>query len=168
MSPDSAPRRILFVCLGNICRSPAAEGVFAKLATQAGLHKRGVSWDSCGTAGWHSGDLADPRMIAAAAKRGIDLTHLARKLRPEDFREFDLLLTMDDANYSDVCAHAPEPALKAKVRPMVDYLRSMEAAFVPDPYYDKADAFEYVLDLLEDACAGLVEELGKSLPPGAK
>lgn len=167
MSSDSAPRRILFVCLGNICRSPAAEGVFARLATAAGLDKRGVSWDSCGVSGWHAGDLPDSRMIAAAAARGIHLTHRARKLRPEDFQEFDLILTMDAANYGDVCAHAPNEAAKAKVRPIVDWLRSMEAPFVPDPYYENAEAFEYVLDLLEDACAALTEEIAAKLPPDA-
>ena len=159
MFHDLAPRRILFVCLGNICRSPAAEGVFAKLATKAGLHERGFSWDSCGTGGWHEGDLPDKRMIDAAAKRGITLTHRARKLTEADFSDFDLILTMDSANYGEVCSMAPNKAVLYKVKPIVDYLRSMESSHVPDPYYLDADAFEYVLDLVEDACTTLVAEL---------
>lgn len=165
MLHDLAPRRILFVCLGNICRSPAAEGVFAKLATEAGLHERGFSWDSCGTGGWHEGDLPDRRMIDAAARRGVALTHRARKLRPEDFTDFDLILTMDNANYGEVCSMAPSKAVLHKVKPIVDYLRSMEASHVPDPYYADADAFEYVLDLVEDACTTLVHELKVAQKP---
>ncbi len=167
MPNDSIPRRVLFVCLGNICRSPAAEGVFAKLATAARLHERGVSWDSCGVAGWHAGDLPDSRMLEAASRRGITLTHRARKLRREDFADFDLILTMDDANYSDVCEHAPDKAMVAKVKPMADYLRSMRYAYIPDPYYGTADDFELVLDLLEDACTTLVQDLDKALPASA-
>lgn len=159
MSTDSKPRKILFVCLGNICRSPAAEGVFAKFATEAGLAAQGVTWDSCGTGGWHAGDLPDPRMIAAAAKRGYTLTHRARKITPEDFKDFDLLLTMDNANLDDLCRIAPNHAVKFKIKPLADYLRVMESPIIPDPYYDGPEAFENVLDLLEDACRTLVDEL---------
>lgn len=159
MSNDSKPRKILFVCLGNICRSPAAEGIFAKFATDAGLVGQGVTWDSCGTGGWHAGDLPDPRMIEAAAKRGYALTHRARKITPEDFMNFDLILTMDNANHEDLCRIAPNYAVVFKIKPLADYLRVMASPIIPDPYYDGPDAFELVLDLLEDACRTLVDEL---------
>ena len=155
------PRRILFVCLGNICRSPAAEGVFAKLATEAGLAKAGVTWDSCGTGGWHAGELADPRMRAAAKRRGYELTHNARQLRPEDFADFDLIVTMDEDNFSRVRKLAPDRAAQAKLSPMAHWLKKHEAGRIPDPYYDGPEAFEHVLDLLEDACAGLIAALSK-------
>ena len=159
MSNDSKPRKILFVCLGNICRSPAAEGIFAKYAAKAGLPDRGVSWDSCGTGGWHAGDLPDPRMIEAAAKRGFSLTHKARKITAEDFLNFDLLLTMDNANHEDLHRIAPNHDVKHKIRPLAGYLRTMSSSIIPDPYYDGPDAFEHVLALLEDACTTLVDEL---------
>lgn len=161
----SDPRRILFVCLGNICRSPAAEGVFARLATEAGLPRVGVSWDSCGTAGWHAGNLPDPRMIAAAARRDIALTHRARQFRPEDFQNFDLILTMDEDNRRTVLALAPSDAARAKVVPLARYLRRHDHAFIPDPYYDGPEAFEQVLDLLHDACGTLVVELRAAMAP---
>lgn len=156
---DTKPRRILFICLGNICRSPAAEGVFAKLATDAGLAAHGVTWDSCGTGGWHAGELADPRMRAAAKRRGYELTHRARKIRVEDFDDFDLLVTMDGDNFADVRRLAPDRKAVAKLSPMVRWLKKHEAEKIPDPYYDGAEAFEHVLDLLEDACSSLVSEL---------
>lgn len=155
----SKPRRILFVCLGNICRSPAAEAVFAKRATQAGLAERGVSWDSCGTGGWHIGKPADPRMRRAAESRGYALTHLARRFSREDFEKFDLILTMDEQNRREVCALAPDDSARDKVRPMASYLRRHDDAFIPDPYYEGPEAFDRVLDLLEDACGALVDEL---------
>jgi len=157
--PDPKPRRILFVCLGNICRSPAAEGVFAKLATEAGLAARGVTWDSCGTGGWHAGELADPRMRDAAKRRGYDLTHRARRIRAEDFEDFDLLVTMDEANFADVRRLAPDRRATAKLSPMAHWLRKHPETRIPDPYDDGPEAFEQVLDLLEDACAGLVRAL---------
>ena len=159
MSFDSPPRRVLFVCLGNICRSPAAEAVFARKATAAGLPERGVTWDSCGTGGWHAGNPSDSRMIAAGTRRGYEFTHRARRIRPEDFSEFDLILTMDESNYDDVVALAPSRDAAKKVCPFVEYLTRRKVRAIPDPYYGGPDGFEEVLDLLEDGCDALVAEL---------
>ena len=151
--------RVLFVCLGNICRSPAAEGVFLHLLAQEGLEDRFVV-DSAGTGGWHAGQPADRRMRAAAERRGIHLPSRARQLDAGDLRSFDYILTMDGSNLADVNALAREVGgATARIEPMVRYCRRIEALEVPDPYYGGPDGFEDVLDLLEDACRGLLEEL---------
>jgi protein-tyrosine phosphatase len=160
MNPD---QRVLFVCLGNICRSPAAEGVFLHQVAQAGLAER-LQVDSAGTGGWHVGHPADARMRAAAARRGLELTSRARQLELADLSRFDHILTMDNDNLAAVEAMAGraraaglEP--RAKVEPLVHYCRHHSVAEVPDPYYGGTQGFEHVLDLLDDACAGLLEAL---------
>jgi protein-tyrosine phosphatase len=151
--------RVLFVCLGNICRSPAAEGVFLHLLAQEGLEDRFVV-DSAGTGGWHVGQPADRRMRAAAERRGIDLPSRARQLDAGDLSSFDYILTMDATNLADVQALAREVGGgSARIEPLVRYCREMDAHEVPDPYYGGTDGFEHVLNLLEDACRGLLEEL---------
>ena len=154
--------RILFVCLGNICRSPAAEGVFVHLLAQQGLSDRFVV-DSAGTGGWHVGHPADARMRAAAGHRGIDLTSRARQIDLADLHSFDHILTMDAANLAAVQALAREagnPADQARIAALTAYCRRHSGAHeVPDPYYGGPQGFEQVLDLLEDACTGLLEEL---------
>jgi protein-tyrosine phosphatase len=160
MSPD---QRVLFVCLGNICRSPAAEGVFRHHLSQAGLSDR-VLVDSAGTAGWHVGKPADPRMRAAAARRGLELTSRARQLELGDFSRFDHILTMDDDNLEAVqklAARASASGLnqRAEVEPLMRYCRLHKVREVPDPYYGGNQGFEHVLDLLDDACAGLLAAL---------
>ena len=151
--------RVLFVCLGNICRSPAAEGVFLHLLAQEGLEDRFVV-DSAGTGGWHVGKPADQRMRAAAERRGIQLPSRARQLEAGDLSSFDHILTMDASNLADVQALAREVGgSSAKIEPMVRYCRRIEAIEVPDPYYGGPDGFEHVLDLLDDACRGLLDEL---------
>lgn len=154
--------RILFVCLGNICRSPAAEGVFVHLLAQQGLSDRFVV-DSAGTGGWHVGHPADARMRAAAAHRGIDLTSRARQIDLADLHSFDHILTMDAANLAAVQAlgrEAGNPADQARIAALTAYCRRHSGAHeVPDPYYGGPQGFEQVLDLLEDACTGLLEEL---------
>ena len=155
-----AEQRLLFVCLGNICRSPAAEGVFLHLLAQEGLTERFVV-DSAGTGGWHVGRPADRRMRAAAERRGIDLPSRARQLEPGDLLRFDRVLTMDDDNLQAVQAMARqlgEPDL-ALIEPMTSHCRRFRAREVPDPYYGGEEGFEHVLDLLEDACGGLLESL---------
>ncbi|MEM8985710.1 MAG: low molecular weight protein-tyrosine-phosphatase [Pseudomonadota bacterium] len=148
--------RILFICLGNICRSPAAEGVFRGKAAAAGL---AVEIDSAGTGGWHAGHAPDARMTAAAKARGVDLSSLrARQVALSDFYEFDLLLTMDDSNFADVMAEAP-PNATAKVRRFLEFAAASKVRDVPDPYYGGPDGFEHVLDLIEDASDGLVRHL---------
>ena len=151
---------VLFVCLGNICRSLAAEGVFLHLLNERGLSDRFVV-DSAGTGGWHTGNPADRRMQAAAARRGIQLLSRARQISLDDLSDFDLVLTMDDANLAAVQGLAREAGRRATatVRPMLSYAQSFSETEVPDPYYGGEAGFEHVLDLLEDACSNLLDEL---------
>jgi protein-tyrosine phosphatase len=156
-------KRVLFVCLGNICRSPAAEGVFRQRLSAAGLEELFVV-DSAGTGGWHKGKRADPRMRAAAARRGLDLTSRARQLDAADLERFDHILTMDAANLAAVLGlgqqlQASGRSSLAVVEPLVHYCQRSTAAEVPDPYYGGDQGFEQVLDLLEDACDGLLKAL---------
>jgi protein-tyrosine phosphatase len=158
------PIRVLFVCLGNICRSPAAEGVFLHLLAREGIAE-GFQVDSAGTGGWHVGKPADPRMRAAAARRGIHLPSRARQLEAADLERFDHILTMDADNLAAVEALAQRSA-RATITPLVGHCRRLTSEEVPDPYYGGEEGFERVLDLLEDACAGLLETLraGPSAP----
>lgn len=156
-----AEQRLLFVCLGNICRSPAAEGVFLHQLQQQGLSDRFVV-DSAGTGGWHVGKPADRRMRAAAERRGMHLPSRARQITLADLSGFDRILTMDDANLRAVQALArevPQRQNLAVVEPITTHCRRFSAVEVPDPYYGGEEGFEQVLDLLEDACAGLLQTL---------
>lgn len=153
------PFRILFVCLGNICRSPAAHGIMQRIVDSNGMTDRFVI-DSAGLYSGHKGQLPDPRMRAHAAKRGLELTHRARPVRESDFDDFDVIVAMDDSNFSALCDMAPTLDDKRKVVRMADYCRRIVGYdYVPDPYYEGASGFELVLDLLEDACAGLCDSL---------
>ncbi|MGN0834842.1 MAG: low molecular weight protein-tyrosine-phosphatase [Candidatus Spyradosoma sp.] len=158
-------KKILFVCLGNICRSPAADGIFSRRVAEAGLSDA-IACDSCGTGDWHVGDLPDPRMRAAGTRRGFDFTHRARRLRDEDFAAFDLLVVMDEQNRRDVLARAPRGFDAAKVRLFTEFCTGEFAALpgVPDPYWSGDDGFDRVLDILEDGCSGLLKKLAP--PPG--
>jgi protein-tyrosine phosphatase len=156
-------KRILFVCLGNICRSPAAECIFRVLATQAKLQEAALC-DSCGTEAYHQGKPSDPRMRQAAAKRSYDLTHHARHLRKEDFTNFDLILPMDNDNEEVLRDRCPSPDLLSRIRPFVSFCTTSRPTEIPDPYYDRDSGFNTVLDLLEEGCANLVKEIqGNSL-----
>ncbi len=151
-------KQLLFVCLGNICRSPAAEGVMRDIIRREGIE--GVTVDSAGTYGGHSGDLPDPRMRAAAARRGYNLTHRARMIREEDFERFDMIIVMDDMNYETVHRLAPSRKDAERIFRMVEFCRHHpDRTYVPDPYYEGVEGFELVLDLLEDACEGIAEHL---------
>lgn len=153
---------VLFVCLGNICRSPTAEGVFRKLVADAGLAAQ-VRIDSAGTAGYHEGAPADSRALAAAGARGFDLSEIrARRVVPEDFEVFDLILAMDDENLADLKRIAPEGA-RTRAELLLSYAKGRRGDGVPDPYYGGKNGFEQVLDLVTEACAGLVEELRRRL-----
>jgi len=157
----SRPPRILFVCMGNICRSPTAEGVFRALAEREGVI---VEVDSAGTGGWHAGSAPDRRATAAAAERGVDLsTQRARQVRIADFHEFDHVLAMDLDNLADLRAIMPGGA-RAELRLFLDYAPDQPAREVPDPYYGGPQGFEKVLDLVEAASAGLLARL-RSDPP---
>ena len=150
--------RILFVCMGNICRSPSAEGVFRHvLATRAPDLQ--VEIDSAGTHDYHIGDPPDRRSIAAAKRRGIDLSSLrARRVASEDFAHYDLILAMDEENLRELKRRAPV-AYQERIRLMMEFAPEATSRAVPDPYYGGAQGFEEVLDLLEEAANGLVQEL---------
>ncbi len=150
--------RVLFVCMGNICRSPAAEGVMRAMSEKMGVGDR---WEiaSAGTIGLHAGALPDERMRAAAAKRGYNLNSRARKFVSADLAQFDLILTMDDENMSDVLRLAHTEEQRSRVKPFCSFLRTHKNKAVPDPYYGGSAGFELVLDLLEDGCAGLLAGL---------
>jgi len=153
-------QKLLFVCLGNICRSPAAEGVFLHLLQERGLSDQFVV-DSAGTGGWHVGNPADRRMQGAANRRGIQLPSRARQISLDDFSSFDLVLTMDDDNLTAVQGLAREagPRATATIKPMLSYARSFSETEVPDPYYGGNNGFDQVLDLLEVAIDGLINEI---------
>lgn len=152
--------KILFVCLGNICRSPAAEGIMRTLVERAGVADI-VDVDSAGTYGGHAGDLPDPRMRYAASRRGYNLTHRARRLREDDFYEFDVIAVMDDMNYESAHRLAPSREYSNKIVRMSDYFspRFADRTYVPDPYYEGAEGFELVLDMLEEACGRMLQDL---------
>jgi protein-tyrosine phosphatase len=169
------PIRILFVCLGNICRSPTAEGVMRALVREVGL-EAAIELDSAGTGGWHVGEPPDERATETARVRGISLEGAARQVRAEDFEDFDLIVAMDSSNLADLRRTAPDEEAREKVR----LLREFDPAStdqdpthpldVPDPYYGGPRGFEDVLDLVGAACAGLLadvrERLGES--PGGR
>jgi protein-tyrosine phosphatase len=153
--------RILFVCMGNICRSPTAEGVMRRLVEDAGLTDR-VDVESAGTGGWHAGEPPDERATIAARRRGVRLEGAARQIRAADFRDFDLLIAMDRANLGELLAAAPDEDAAEKVRLLREFDPMSAGApdlDVPDPYYGGDRGFETVLDMVEAACRGLLDEL---------
>ena len=151
-------KKLLFVCLGNICRSPAAENIMNHLIEQEGLSDRFIC-DSAGTGGWHVGAPPDRRMRTAAKERGLNFVGSARQFEAMDLREFDLILAMDRDNYRNILALDPQGKFKDKVKMMCDYCQTHNDKEVPDPYYGGADGFNYVIDLLFDACGGLLKSL---------
>jgi protein-tyrosine phosphatase len=153
--------RILFVCMGNICRSPTAEGVMRRLLETEGLADR-VELDSAGIGDWHAGDPPDARATAAARRRGVTLDGAARMVQPDDFERFDLLVAMDRENVRDLLAVAPDEQAAGKVRLLREFDPTTAGApdlDVPDPYYGAERGFETVLDMVEAACRGLLDEL---------
>ena len=151
--------RVLFVCLGNICRSPAAEGVLRSIVESRGDGDRWVI-DSAGTGRWHIGQLPDKRMRVHALRRGLVLDHHCRQVCMSDFDDFDLIVPMDASNERNLRRLAPTPEAEAKIVPMARWI-SLATRYdhVPDPYYEGAQGFELVLDLLEDGCRRLYDEL---------
>jgi len=149
---------VLFVCMGNICRSPTAHGVFERLLQQQGLEQH-VEVDSAGTHAYHIGESPDRRSQQAARERGYDLGHLrARRVEGSDFEDFDYVLAMDDDNYRLLEAQCPGEH-RQKLQMFLDYARNFSEREVPDPYYGGERGFQHVLDLVEDAAAGLIEDI---------
>lgn len=167
MSNDSGQARVLFVCMGNICRSPTAEGVFRALLAREALEER-VFVDSAGTGGWHAGEPPDARASAAAAKRGYDLSaQRARQVSLNDFHHFDFMVAMDAQNIRDLRAIAPA-SLREKPRLLLEFARTpLPTREVPDPYYGGVDGFDRVLDLVEAGCEGLLHEVAARLRASA-
>jgi protein-tyrosine phosphatase len=162
LQTDRPQHSVLFVCLGNICRSPTAEGVFRHLAREAGLEDS-IHIDSAGTGGYHVGAPPDARAMAAAQARGYDLASIrARKVAPEDFEQFSLILAMDEDNLVHLRGIAPETS-RARLGLLLDYAPGRKEREVPDPYYGGRNGFEQVLALVNEACAGLLEELRRNL-----
>jgi len=150
--------RILFVCLGNICRSPTAEAVVRAMAAREAPELM-LEVDSAGTAGYHAGEPPDPRTRQAATRRGYDLAALrARIVEPADFERFDLILAMDRQNLSVLRRRAPEPA-QERLRLFLEFAPNAQVEDVPDPYYGGPNGFEEVLDLIEEAARGLLSHL---------
>ena len=149
---------VLFVCMGNICRSPTAQGVFERLVVENELATV-IQIDSAGTHAYHIGDQPDQRASAAALKRGVDLSkQKARRVSPGDFQLFDYVVAMDSSNFEDLASICPAEH-ESKLRLLMDYAADIEVTEVPDPYYGGATGFERVLDLIELAAAGLLADI---------
>ncbi len=154
----ASPYQLLFVCLGNICRSPSAENIMNHLIQQAGLEGQ-VQCDSAGTSAYHVGEKPDRRMTLAANDHGIEMRGRSRLLEPADLQDFDLILAMDHSNYQNILALDPTGKLALKVKMMCSFCREYPDTEVPDPYYGGSDGFDYVIRLLTDACAGLLDAI---------
>jgi len=154
--------RVLFVCMGNICRSPTAQGVFRKLVSEKGLN-HAIEIDSAGTHAYHVGHEPDRRAQMAAQQRGIDISDLrARQVALIDFESYDYILAMDNSNYEILVAQSPAHA-KSKIKLFMDFASISKLQEVPDPYYGGQRGFQIVLDLIEDASKGLLADIHKRL-----
>jgi protein-tyrosine phosphatase len=152
--------KVLFVCMGNICRSPTAQGVFRKMIAEAGLESV-VQVDSAGTHAYHVGEAPDARALQAARRRGVEIGDLrARQVTQDDFRDFDVILAMDWENLALLQQQCPRPH-KHKLHLLMRFAGEHDAATVPDPYYGGPEGFNTVLDYVEDACQGLIEVVRK-------
>lgn len=152
---------MLFVCMGNICRSPLAEGIFRQCLRDAGLEAQ-VDVDSAGTGNWHAGDPPDPRSVETAAGHGIDITmQRARQVEPEDYERFDLIFAMDRSNEATLKARAPS-SRHGRIHLFLEHTMGTRAD-IPDPYYGGDDGFENVYQLLREGCQALLERLGAEL-----
>lgn len=158
-SSSTAKHSVLFVCMGNICRSPTGEGLFRAHVEAEGLVDA-VLIDSAGTISYHTGNPPDPRMRAAAARRGYHLGGSARQVRRQDFRDFELVVAMDRDNYSDLVALGG--AQEGQIRLLSSFLPAGAPVDVPDPYYGGDQGFETVLDMIEEACPAILDHLLRS------
>ena len=160
MEKVNSKYKVLFVCLGNICRSPAAHGIFEHIVRANGMQDK-IEVDSAGTYSGHRGEMPDRRMRTAALYRGFALTHKARPVSGLDFLDFDLIVAMDDQNHEDLMHLAPSVEATHKIRKMASYLKLRPMSYIPDPYYMGAEGFSMVLDLLEDGCQNLYDAIIK-------
>ena len=158
----ATPYRVLFVCLGNICRSPAADNAFQHLLASQDLNAR-IQCDSAGTIGYHTGNPPDRRMSETIRARGIPVSGQARQFHPSDFRKFDLILTMDEDNRHGVLSLAGSDTDRSRVRRFTDFCSDYDTPDVPDPYYGGPEGFELVADMIEGGCAGLLEHILKQI-----
>ncbi len=156
----SSPYRILFVCLGNICRSPAGENTMNHLIELAGLTDHIIS-DSAGTAGWHTGKGPDPRMTKTLESRGITVTGRAQQLTSELLASHDLILTMDDDNYHEALKVDSQNLYREKIKRFTSFCENSTLTEVPDPYYGGDDGFETVADLMQDGCTHILAQIKK-------
>jgi protein-tyrosine phosphatase len=156
MSNDKV--RVLFVCMGNICRSPLAEGIFRDLVRRAGLQHR-IEIDSAGLGDWHAGELPDPRTRAVAARRGLELTTRARQILPGDLDSFDLVIAMDEENVRGLDRLRARAKRSTEVRRLREFDDEADHLDVPDPYYGGDDGFERVHDMVERACIALLDHI---------
>lgn len=155
--------KVLFVCMGNICRSPAAEGIFKKLVAVEKLENN-ISADSAGTIEYHANELPDERMRRHGQTRGYTFDSRARQFNPKkDFDEFDFIITMDNENYSDIMALDNKQMYKNKIIKMADFISDKNIKEVPDPYYSGSEGFEYVLNLLEDGTKNLLAKVKEEI-----
>lgn len=158
---EKRPVKVLFVCLGNICRSPAAEGVLKQIVEE---HNDSADWviDSAGTGNYHVGDLPDHRMRVHARQRGLILDHRCRQVKELDFDRYDIIMGMDNSNLSNLRRLAPTPDAEKKIVAMSEFFGTDSRRhydYVPDPYYEGSEGFELVLDLLQDACLNLYNDI---------
>jgi protein-tyrosine phosphatase len=157
-TPETKPRRVLFVCLGNICRSPAAEIIFRKLVDDAGRTSE-FEIDSAGTISHHAGSPPDCRMAEALERNGFTVSGRARRIESKDLEDFDLIVTMDESNLDQVRSLDPESLHHPKIRPFVSFCRTHTDLRVPDPYYGGQRGFDHVIRLLQDGCGGILDEM---------
>ena len=161
METVSDKYKVLFVCLGNICRSPAAQGILEHIVRENGMQES-IEVDSAGTYSGHRGELPDRRMRTAALYRGFALTHKARPVSGLDFLEFDMIVAMDDQNYEDLMHLAPSVEATHKIKKMASFLKQRQMSYIPDPSYMGAEGFSLVLDLLEDGCQNLFDTIKRA------
>ena len=163
-SKNPMKKYILFVCLGNICRSPAAEGIMKQMVYDDAELRGDIVVDSAGIGNWHVGQLPDKRMREHAAARGYNLTSRARQICTEDFDRFDYIFAMDEQNILDLNKLARNNRDREKINNIADYITvHTEYSFVPDPYYGSGKDFDIALDLIEDACCGIMKKLKESI-----